>query len=137
MKNKVLSLLVIAARLRPVKPLISFFYHHMNNFLPIDRLCEGTYWMAFHHPRPDYALHILIIPKQAISSLSDAPSGDPSLYADLFKVVQQLISDFKLEHSAYRLVTNGGQNQLVPVWHWHLVYEASSKDMDNPGVPHD
>lgn len=131
MKNKVLSLLVSAARLQPLKPLVSFFYRHMNNFLPIDRLCEGTHWVAFHHPQPDYPLHILIMPKKVITSLSNAPDEDPGLFSDLFVIVQQLISDFQLEDSNYRLVTNGGQNQAIPIWHWHLVCEASPTGSDH------
>ncbi len=137
MKTAVLSLLLLAARLRSVQPLVSVFFRHMMPLLPIDRLRENDHWVAFCHPRPDYPLHILILPKQGISSLSDAPSDDPGLYADLFMVVQQLISDYKLERGAYRLVTNGGQNQSVPIWHWHLICEASCEISDNPGVVHD
>ena len=136
-KNKILSLLVSVARLRLAKQLVSFFYRHMNGLLPIDRLCESTHWLAFHHPRPDYPLHILLLPKREISSLATAPKDAPDLYADLFLIVQQLISDFQLEDSAYRLVTNGGQNQLIPIWHWHLICEMSCKGSDHPGVSYD
>jgi histidine triad (HIT) family protein len=136
-KNKVLSLLVTVSRQRTVKPLVSLCYRHMIPFLPIDRLSENSHWLAFHHPQPDYPLHILILPKQEIPSLPNAPKDEPGLYADLFTLVQQLISDFKLEDSAYRLVTNGGENQAIPIWHWHLVCEASCKGGDHPGVSHD
>lgn len=143
-KNKVLSLLVTAARLGPVKPLVSFFYRHMIPLLPIDRLRDNAHWVAFHHPRPDYPLHILILPKQEIPSLPCAPNDDPSLYSDLFLLVQQLIKDYQLEGCAYRLVTNGGEYQTIPIWHWHLVCETpcprsglQKKGSDNPGVSHD
>lgn len=135
-KNKVLSLLITVSRQRAVKPLVSLCYRHIFPFLPIDRLCENTHWLAFHHPQPDYPLHILILPKREVSSLPNAPKDAPDLYADLFVIVQQLLSDFQLEDSAYRLVTNGGQNQAIPIWHWHLVCEASCKGENHPGVSH-
>lgn len=103
-------------------PLITFFFNHMENFLPAERLYETTHWAAFKHPQPDYPLHILILPKQSIPALTDAPP-DPVLYAELFEVVQKLIIDFELEVRGYRLITNGGPNQTIPQWHWHLVSE--------------
>lgn len=137
LKTKFLAHLLTAARMYPVQPLVSLFYRHMIPLLPIERLRENTHWLAFHHPRPDYPLHILILPKREISSLPNAPRDDPGLYADLFMIVQQLIDDFQLKDCAYRLVTNGGQNQSIPIWHWHLVCEASCKGSDHPGVSHD
>lgn len=93
--------------------------------------------MAIHHPHPDYPLHILILPKEEITSLSSAPQDDPGLYADLLMLVQRLISDLNLEDDAYRLVTNGGQNQTIPIWHWHLISETACNDRNPSGVPHD
>jgi histidine triad (HIT) family protein len=136
LKAETLSLLLAAARWHPLRPLVAFFYRHMNRFLPLDRLGENTHWMAVHHPRPEYALHILILPKQAIPALTHAPSSDPGLYADLFLLVGQMIHQFDLETSGYRLITNGGPNQTIPIWHWHLVCEASCKGSDDPGDSH-
>ena len=102
----------------------------------MDPLCENVHWAAFHHPQPEYPVHILILPKQEISSLPNAPSDDPQLYADLILIVQRLISNFHLESHGYRLITNGGQHQTIPIWHWHLVCEAACQGSDDPGVNH-
>ena len=125
-KDKLFSLLLRTARLRLVKPLVSIFYRPMLPLLPIHRLQENAHWVALHHPHPEYALHLLILPKQAIASLSDARMDDPNLYADLFVIIQKLITVYNLEHSAYRLISNGGQNQSIPIWHWHLICDAFS-----------
>lgn len=117
--------------------MVSFFYRYMNDLLPIDRLRENAHWVATLHPSPDYPLHILILPKQGIPSLACAPGDDPSLFTDLFLIVQELIRDYHLEDSAYRLVSNGGENQAIPIWHWHLVCEASCKGSDHHGDSHD
>lgn len=117
--------------------MVSFFYCYMVDLLPLDRLRENAHWVASLHPRPDYPLHILILPKRDIPSLACAPGHDPSLYADLFLIVQELISDYHLQDSAYRLVTNGGENQSIPIWHWHLICEAFCKGNHHSGVFHD
>lgn len=77
--------------------------------------------MAFHHPKPDYPLHILIVPKQYLPSMMDAHEDDSALFVALFELVRELIVHFHLNEHRYRLITNGGDNQRVPQWHWHLV----------------
>jgi histidine triad (HIT) family protein len=129
LKTKILSLLLRAGRLRPLRILVAFFFNHMDAFLPIDLCCENVNWVAFHHPQPDYPLHILILPKQSLPSLMSAPlEGD--LYVDLTKVVRSLIADFQLDVRGYRLITNGGFNQTIPQWHWHLISEKIGKSYD-------
>lgn len=129
LKNKFLLLLLHAGRLRPFHPLVTFFFNHMDSFLPVDRCYESTHWVAFHHPQPEYPLHILILPKQSLPSLTAAPLVG-GLYTDLIETVQSLVADFDLETHGYRLITNGGPNQTVPQWHWHLVSEKAGKSHD-------
>lgn len=130
LKNKILAILLAAARLRVLQPLVSFFYRFMIDHLPVELIIENDHWMACHHPQPDYPVHILILPKQKLTSILDAPGDHPGLFTALFGLVQQLIKDLELKDCAYRLVTNGGQNQAIPIWHWHLV-------SDLPGGSHD
>ena len=135
-KSELLSLAFAVARLRFLQPLVTFFYPHLHRFLPLERLAENDHWMAVYHPQPEYPLHILILPKAGISSLSAAPSDDPQLYANLIQLVQTLVSDFSLEDQGYRLITNGGKHQSIPIWHWHLVCEASCQHSHVSGVNH-
>lgn len=127
LKTKVLSFLLWAAGLRPLKPLVNVFFKHMKFLIPAKRLIENGHWVAFHHPQPDYPLHILILSKQPFSSLIEAPLEPPDLYADLFNVVHTLVSDFDLNIYGYRLITNGGPNQRIPQWHWHLISDHKGK----------
>lgn len=121
LKARLFSFLFKAAGIPCLKPLVTFFFNHMNQFLPIDRLYEGDFWEAFHHPNPAYPLHILILPKAAIASLVEAPGDQTGFYADLFSIIQHLIQELNLEERGYRLITNGGPNQSLPQWHWHLI----------------
>jgi len=129
LKSKLLRFLIKAARWRPFRPFVALFFKHMDKLLPVQRLRENVHWMAFYHPQPDYPLHILILPKQALTSLMAAPLV-PDLYTDLMSIVQMLVTDFQLEARGYRLITNGGPNQTIPQWHWHLISESAGDSYD-------
>ena len=126
LKTRLISFLFKLAGIPWLKPLVVIFFNHMNQFLPIDRLYEGEFWEAFHHPNPSYPLHILMLPKSAIPSLVQAPKNQIDFYSDLFSIIQHLIQDFNLEERGYRLITNGGPNQSLPQWHWHLISEEDN-----------
>ncbi len=129
LKTKFLRSLLYLGRLRLLRPLVTFFFKHMDTFLPVDRCYENAHWAAFHHPQPEYPLHILILPKQSIPSLTAAPL-DKGLYADLIEVVQTLVAEYQLEEKGYRLITNGGPHQTIPQWHWHLISEKVNDTHD-------
>jgi histidine triad (HIT) family protein len=130
LKTEVLSFWLRAARWRPLHPLTAFFFRHMNTFLPIRRLAENQHWLAFHHPQPDYPLHILILPKRSVKTIEDACAQPPEFTQDFYQIVTTLIADFDLTAQGYRLINNGGPNQLVPQWHWHLVSEHQQEAHD-------
>jgi len=88
--------------------------------LPVQRLKETDTLIAFHHPKPSYPVHILLVPKRAIVSLSEVSEEDGGFFADLCKCVQSLVLRYKLEQSGYRLIVNGGAYQEFPQLHFHL-----------------
>ncbi len=96
----------------------------MDRFLPIDRLYENTCWQVFEHPRPEHPLQFLLLPKQPIQSLMDAPLETPEVYQDLLGAVQVLIQRYGLNTRRCCLVTNGGPNQSISQWRWHLISET-------------
>ena len=92
----------------------------MSFALPVERLRETSTLLAFEHPRPAYKVHILLVPKQPIASLSELdPARDADFLADLFSSVQELVE--KLGLGSYRLIVNGGKYQNFPFLHFHLV----------------
>ncbi len=130
LKNKLLALGLRLAQWRLLRPLVGFFFRHMDRLSPVDRLYQNAHWVAFEHPHPEYALHLLIVPRQDIPSLQQAPIEPAERYADLFSAVQALIERFGLETCGYRLITNGGPNQSIPQWHWHLVSDTWQESHD-------
>ena len=100
----------------------------MSFAIPVRRLRETKTLVAFHHPKPSYPLHILLVPKRAIGSLTDLTRADCDFVAELFQTVQSLIAELNLKEVGYRLIVNGGQYQDVAQLHFHLVSEYQLGD---------
>jgi len=109
------------ARSKIGKYLIGWIFEHMSFIIPVKRLRETEHLMAFHHPKPSYPLHILLVPKKAIQNLTDLSNENNDFLPEVFMTAQSLIDEFKLEVSGYRLILNGGQYQDVPQLHFHLI----------------
>jgi len=116
------------ARWRPARPLVAFIFKTMLPFMPFERLVENDHWMAFNHPQPDYPLHILILPRKFLASIEDVSAEDLEFHNDFYEIVQALIAEFELNCRGYRLITNGGPNQQIPYWHWHLISDLGGND---------
>lgn len=104
---------------------IGWLFAHMNFAIPVQRLRETKSLVAFRHPKPSYAIHILIVPKRAISTLSAVTVADNDFFLDLIPTVQSLVAELQLEQAGYRLITNGGRYQDVEQLHFHLVSGGS------------
>lgn len=94
----------------------------MSFAIPVKRLRETESLMAFHHPKPSYPFHVLLVPKRAVKTLMDFDSNDSAFLTDLYSTVQSLVEEFHL--TAYRLIVNGGEYQDFPQLHFHLVSEV-------------
>ena len=108
-------------RLPAARRLTGWLFAHMSFALPVQRLRETPTLIAFHHPRPTYPVHILLIPKRAIADVAALTPADADFMLDLFAVVGSLVAELNLAPGGYRLITNGGPNQAVPQLHFHLV----------------
>ena len=96
----------------------------MDFLIPVKRLRDTPNLLAFHHPRPAYPLHILIVPKRSLRGLQDLSAAGQELLYEMFQTVQSLVAEFNLDPPGYRLVINGGKNQEIPLLHFHLISES-------------
>jgi histidine triad (HIT) family protein len=110
--------------LRFLTPLIGWIFAHMSFAIPVQRLRETKTLLAFHHPKPTYPFHVLLVPKKAVASLKELDPKDSAFLTDLYSTVQNLVDEFHL--SAYRLIVNGGEYQDFPQLHFHLVSDAGA-----------
>jgi histidine triad (HIT) family protein len=117
--------LIGLARTRLVGGLLREVFNHMSFVIPVQRLRETPTLIAFYHPSPSYPVHILLVPKRAYASLLDLLPEDADFQRDLFVTVQGLVRELGLEGRGYRLITNGGPAQDVPLLHFHLISERT------------
>jgi histidine triad (HIT) family protein len=114
--------MIFALARSPVgRRLTGWLFANISSIIPVKRLRETETLMAFHHPRPAYPVHILLVPKRPLTSLTDLSLADADFMTDLFSAAQSLIAEFNLEAGGYRLITNGGPYQDIPHLHFHLV----------------
>jgi histidine triad (HIT) family protein len=104
----------------------------MSFAIPVKRLRETKTLMAFHHPKPAYPFHVLLVPKQAVATLQDLDPKNPAFLTDLYSTVQSLVEEFHL--TAYRLIVNGGEYQDFPQLHFHLVSPSPQPSPDGRGM---
>ena len=108
-------------------PLIGWIFAHMSFAIPVKRLRETNTLMAFYHPKPAYPFHVLLIPKKAVTSLTEFDPHDSVFLTDLYTSVQSLVEEFHL--GAYRLIVNGGEYQDFPPLHFHLVSDVQRSNV--------
>jgi len=111
-------------------PWIGWIFARLSFAIPIKRLRETETLMAFHHPKPSYSFHVLLIPKKAVKTLMEFDPTDASFLSDLYSTVQSLVEEFNLK--AYRLIVNGGDYQDFPQLHFHLISDAAEARHDAP-----
>lgn len=88
--------------------------------LPIDIVLETNEVLAFHHTRPFWPIHIVVIPKQHIPSLVDLGAGGEEILMQVMTVVRQVAHQVMEEHGACRVLTNLGNYQDSKHLHFHV-----------------
>ena len=74
--------------------------------------------LAYHHTRPFWPRHIVVIPKRHISSLLTIE--DDGLLLELMSVVREVAREVLAESGACRVLTNLGKYQDSKHLHWHV-----------------
>ncbi len=103
------------------KFIIRILFTKASFMIPVNRLRETETLLAFHHPKPSYPVHILLMPKLELPNFMALEANDPAFMADVVKTAQSLVEEFGLAEKGYRLIVNGGEYQDFPHLHFHLV----------------
>ena len=67
--------------------------------------------LAYHHTKPFWPVHILVIPKKHVASLLELPGEGDALMRELLGVVVEVPGKVRCEHGASRVLTNLGVYQ--------------------------
>ncbi len=77
--------------------------------------------LAFHHTKPHWPLHIVVIPKAHIRDIL-SPECDDKLLSELFSVIRRVAADVTAQHGSCRIITNAGDYQDSKHLHFHLLF---------------
>lgn len=87
---------------------------------PVRVVRETEQVLAYHHTRPFWPVHIVVIPKRHIASLLSLDPDDAQLGRELLTETQAVAAIVLAQHGACRVLTNLGAYQDSKHFHVHV-----------------
>ena len=102
---------------------------------PIDVVLETDAVLAFHHTKPYWPVHIVVVPKAHVPSLTDLGDHSADLLAKVLDVVRAVAELVEREYGACRVLTNLGEYQDSKHLHFHVAHgESFGRNIDRSEV---
>lgn len=91
--------------------------------IPSAKVYENDKVYAFKDINPEAPVHILIIPKEHISSANDLTEENAAVVAEVFLAAKEIAKQEGIAESGYRIVNNCGEDggQTVQHLHFHML----------------
>ena len=90
------------------------------NAASLEVVHEDDCVLAFHHTRPHWKHHVVVVPKRHIGSLTTVTRHDSDLMARLFAVVQEIARAVEQRDGEAAVLTNLGRYQDSKHLHVHV-----------------
>lgn len=102
---------------------MTIFKKILDREIPAEVVHDDAHCLAFRDVNPQAPVHILVIPKKEIVSLTDTEPEDQRLLGHLLLKVAEVARGQGLDKEGYRVVVNIGRNggQSVEHLHFHLL----------------
>ena len=88
--------------------------------IPADIVYENEDILAFRDLHPIAPVHILVIPKKHIASITDISEKDELLMGKLIVAAKKIADDLKISDKGYKLLFRVGEHGGQEVGHIHL-----------------
>lgn len=88
--------------------------------IPAKRVHEDDELLAFEDIKPEAPVHVLIIPKRHIATLSDVQPEDDALVGAMMRRAAVIATERGISDSGYRTVMNCNSHAGQTVFHIHL-----------------
>ena len=85
-----------------------------------DILYEDSNYLAFKDINPQAPVHVLIIPKKRISTISDLKEEDREVVGKMILIAKDIAKSLNIDDDGYRLVFNCKDHGGQTVNHIHL-----------------
>ena len=92
---------------------------------PVRVVTETEDVLAFHHTKPYWPVHIVVIPKAHVPSLTNLGEHPLSLVHSVLEMVRSIAADVEREHGSCRVLTNLGTYQDSKHLHFHVAHGES------------
>ena len=87
--------------------------------IPAEFIYEDEHCVAINDINPQAPVHVLVIPRKAITKLSDATDDDRDLLGHLMLAVGKIADQLGVS-DGFRLIVNNGEGGGQTVFHLHL-----------------
>ncbi|WP_374457867.1 HIT domain-containing protein [Nocardioides sp.] len=81
---------------------------------------EDELVLAYHHTRPFWEVHVVVVPKRHIASFTTVAAEDERDVRALLAVVQRIARQVEVDHGAAAVLTNLGRYQDSKHLHVHV-----------------
>ncbi len=101
----------------------TLFEKMLDGEIPCDVVFENDDVLAFRDINPQAPVHVLVIPKQKWTSISDLAGAEPEAVGKYMAGVSATAKKLELEENGYRVVFNTGKDgqQTVHYLHAHIL----------------
>jgi histidine triad (HIT) family protein len=91
--------------------------------IPAEVVFTNDTVMAFKDIAPKAPVHVLVVPKKHVPSILELSPSDSVLHSALFEAIQQVVNQFRLNKTGFRVVANTGIDggQTVDHLHFHIL----------------
>ena len=104
----------------------------LRNTAALDVVHDGGNVLAYHHTRPHWPVHIVVVPKVHVPSLTDLTGADEDVLRELLAVVCEVAAGVESAHGAAAVLTNLGRYQDSKHLHVHVSSgEPLGRDRDS------
>ena len=111
----------------------TIFTQIINREIPADIVYEDDICLAFRDINPQAPVHILIIPKKEIVSISTLTEEDNAILGHMMLKTAEIAKQEGIEESGYRVVTNINEDAGQSVFHLHFHILGGRKMTWPPG----
>lgn len=88
--------------------------------IPCDKVYDNDHVIAFRDVNPQAPTHILVIPRQHISTVNDLTEDNKNIVGEMMLAAKQVAKQEGMEETGYRLVMNCNEGAGQTVFHIHL-----------------
>jgi len=92
----------------------------LKNIASLRRVYESDNVLAYHHTKPYWPVHIVVVPKKHIPSFTNRNAEDDVIVNEILQVIRTIAKNIEDEKGEARILTNLGKYQDSKHLHFHI-----------------